>query len=280
MRNLIKVLGLFLIILILVVSSITIYTKDAKRQETREAIVQAMEQAMNNLTEDDLKALNEKDLADYFVSQVAARVGSVNKGMDVSIYGIDYAQGFIDAEVTAYFNYILGGSTVKVRKTLYIDEYTQKQQIAFGEHTTGEEESREAFSLSASNLSADSELESNPVGYMADKNVDTYWQSEELEEAAGSSGEEVAVNVNLKEICYIKELTITWGDDYAKAFSVQVSKKGTDWVTVHEAEKTDSSPDRIDMKETAGCYIRIICRQPKDGAQHYQIKEITASKKL
>lgn len=120
MRNVIKGLFIFLIIAILFVAVVNVYTKDAKQKEIQAAVTESMEESLNNLSNASLKTKSEEDLRDYFVAGIAKRVTSVN-AIQVEIYGIDYANGMIDAKVTVRYPLIIGNSTVTFRKTMVVD---------------------------------------------------------------------------------------------------------------------------------------------------------------
>ena len=53
MKNLIRGFGIIMIALIFFIASITVYTKDAKTKELKQALTKSMEEAVTNLTIED-----------------------------------------------------------------------------------------------------------------------------------------------------------------------------------------------------------------------------------
>lgn len=128
MKNLAIVFGSLTAILIISWGCWILMGKDAKKAEVRTAVTEAMEDTINDLKIDQYQKLNnDKEFAEYFTEGVIKRMGS-KMSANVLIYDIDYANGFLDAEVTAHYPYVRGQGKVTVRKTMYYDADSVKQK--------------------------------------------------------------------------------------------------------------------------------------------------------
>lgn len=272
MKNVIRVIGIFAIMVVLMIASITIYTKDSKDKETRQALEQSMEQAVSNLTMDDLKTKSESDLADYFTGQLVSSVTSINKGMDVKIYGINYKEGFIDAEATAKFNYVLGSGSVTVRKTIYIDEKSDEQKVVSLKNT-------EMHSLNLQMLKTKSIVVSSSVDKehaakkMTDDKNNTYWESEFDPTDIDISEQNITIDLGL--VYSINRLKIEWGDNYAKSYDIELSADKKKWEKVYETDLGDGEADNIKFDESGSRYVRINLHSKSVQDKGYQIKKVS-----
>lgn len=269
MKNFIRMLALFIIMIIMMIASMNIYTKDAKTKETRAALSQSMEQAVSNLTLSDLKLANESDLADYFVAQLSSSITSVNKGIDVKIYGINYTEGYIDAEATAYFNYVLGNSSVTVRKTIYLDETSDEQKV--GElKTQSQNEQDEAIVLKSVNVS--SSIKEHSAKLINDDEKGTYWESEFDETDLDVNKQNVTVD--LGKVYNINALKINWGENYAKHYAIKTSLDKKKWSVAYETDMGQGQNESLKFDTKACRYVQISLISKAVQDKGYQIKKI------
>lgn len=268
MKTLIKSFSIALILIILAVATITIYTKDAKRKETREALTEAMEEVVESLGSDDEdnKPANEEEMIAYLSKGIADRVTSVS-AVSIVIYGIDYSKGMIDAEVTANFNYLIGQGEVVVRKCIYLDEAAV---VDAGSTSLKEEEETEeivnSLSFEKTVESSGSIDEDNTETNAVDGKSDTKWVSK-IEDAAW-------ISVDLGMVYSISSLSIVWGDEYATSYEILVSSDNITWKSVHLVEnKKNGKKDKITIDDTVCRYIKFqgITRSNEEG--FYEISE-------
>jgi hypothetical protein len=222
MRNLIKTMCVGVILIVLVVACITIYTKDSKEKETREALTEAMEETVETIySEADNIPENEADMIAYMSKGIADRINSVSS-LDVVIYGMDYEDGFVDAEVTAYFKYIIGQGSVTVRKCIYLEQAA----VANGNTTLKEQEKEttkisDSLSYGKSVTSSTKDSEESKAENIVDENSDTEWIS------AANDGEWVVVDLAM--VYKINQIKIYWGKDYPEEYEISISKNNEDW---------------------------------------------------
>lgn len=273
MKNFIRLIGVFLIMIILTIASINVYTKDAKAKETRQAVSESMEKAVTNLTLDDLKVVNESEMADYFVTELATDVTSINKAMDVNIYEINYQEGFIDAEVKAYFNYVFGGSSVKVRRTLYVDEVGINNNIQNND-TTKNIDSNDNLTLNkkgeASSFSGENKFEN-----LVDGDINSYWESNNRTKLNNKEiMNEQSISIDLEKIYSVNRLKIQWLEAYSIKYDVEMSTDKKTWAKIKNVDKGDGNDDNIQFDTTLCRYIKINLHTTNVENKGYKISEI------
>lgn len=264
MKTFIKTFGIIIVAVMLAIASISLYTKDTKRKETREMLSESMEQVVTNLTKQDLTTANEAEMADYFVAKLTDRMTSVS-ALDVAIYDIDYNNGFVDAEVTAYFDYILGTGNVTVRKTMYIEEAKIVQNE---KEVKGAEDEEDTLSLSHNMpVTVTSTADGSDTAYLVDNDADTIWSSKEAE-----NGVNEEIVIDLGKVYSINRLRLTWGDKCPNSYTVQVSSDKDEWTDVYTKEDCSGGVDKVEIDKSICRYVKIICND--EAVNSIDIKEI------
>jgi len=271
MKNLIRGFGIIMIALIFFIASITVYTKDAKTKELKQALTKSMEEAVTNLTIEDLKEDNEADLADYFVAKLASNITSKNKGIDVKIYGINYEEGYIDAEATAHFSYIIGNGETTVRKTMYVDD---KADTAVVDENNNSEDQIGIMSIAYEKDAVASSVDSkkHKAVMVTDNDDSTYWESELNVKNIHKTEENITIDFEM--IYQVNRFSIEWGDNYAKSYDIEASSDNDKWIKIYETDISNGGIDNIKVDTVACRYIRINLHFKNEQDKGYQIKDI------
>jgi hypothetical protein len=118
---------------------------------------------------------------------------------------------------------------------------------------------------------ADNTIEGGAAELAIDGNRDSYWQSQEDKKAI--------ITFELPETKNIGGLQLTWAENHAQAYKVDVSRNGSDWSEVYKTEKGNGGKDWIYFSARPVKYIRINCLNPAKKASGFQLAEIELKSK-
>ncbi|WP_418552946.1 discoidin domain-containing protein, partial [Longibaculum muris] len=111
---------------------------------------------------------------------------------------------------------------------------------------------------------ASSYTEGHSPKYVVDENTSTYWESQ------GNRDEWVSVFTGTDQ--YIKDMNISWGDQYATEYDVYISQDGEDYQLISSVKDGKGKEETINIDKICH-YVKIVMKSAKD--KHYQIKELT-----
>jgi len=110
----------------------------------------------------------------------------------------------------------------------------------------------EAVSLTASSTRGTDVPEN-----LLDGAFETEWHS------AGSDKEWLQIDFGKEKL--FSEISLTWGEDYARAFELATSDDGDEWNTVYFDEEGKGGATSIYVEPTTSRYVRIVCSESATG---------------
>lgn len=116
------------------------------------------------------------------------------------------------------------------------------------------------------NVFASSNDLTNIPNKVTDGDDTTYWQSQ--------SNTNEWIYLELKDVYQIKDITVKWGDNYAKSYNLEVSNNAKDWISVKNVDSVGHGGEShfTDFDNVSSRYIRLKLRSTT--AANYQVKEI------
>lgn len=123
MKNVILASVIVLILILVCITSLTIYSHNSRQNEVEEALTVAVEQALENLKINKQYPIeNDDELVADFVQRLVMGIDS-DSDIEVKILAIDREKGLLDVEVVETYRQ-LNGSTGKAsyRKTVIFEE--------------------------------------------------------------------------------------------------------------------------------------------------------------
>ena len=119
-------------------------------------------------------------------------------------------------------------------------------------------------------VEADNTVEASSAELAMDGDKSSYWQSRE---------DKAVITFKLPQKRTIGGLQLLWLDNYAKSYSIDISKDGKSWTEAFKTKKGNGNKDWVYFSAKPVKYIRVNCLKPSKKSGGFQLAEIELKSK-